>query len=139
MNAHEFLNQYFMADRKQKLLEREIATLSESITDIKATDYTKVIVDGTKNPDVIGDLLGQLEEKKVRLLKAKLNAHKKMHTVLTVITKVEDPLEGEVLFSRYIELKKWEKIADEMIYSTRNLYYIRDKAYRSVEKIIKES
>lgn len=138
MKAKDFLNQYYNAKRKTSLLDRELNLLKETEGDIRATDYGKVIVDGTRNPDTIGDFLAQLEDKRDELLKAKLEAHKMQHRVLSVITRLEDPLLNELLFARFIDLKEWEDIANEMAYSLRNIHYMKDRAYAEVEQILKE-
>lgn len=49
-------------------------------------------------------------------------------TIKECIASVPDPVQRELLKLRYIDFLSWEKIADEMMYSSRNLFHIKKKA-----------
>lgn len=138
MNAKEFLNQYYNAKRKTSLLDRELNLLKETEGDIRATDYGKVIVDGTKNADVIGDLVARIGDLEVRLLRAVEERTALMVDVLSVINRVEDAVVQEVLMLRYVECLPWESVADTLHYTVRNIHHIKKRGYEEVEKILKE-
>ena len=138
MKAKDFLNQYYNAKRKTSLLDRELNLLKETEGDIRATDYGRIIVDGTKNADVIGDLVARIGDLEVRLLRAVEERTALMVDVLSVINRVEDAVVQEVLMLRYVECLPWESIADTLHYTTRHVHRLRLEGYEEVEKILKE-
>lgn len=138
MNAKEFLSRYYSATKHREVLCRELQEMRESIEDIKATDYEKVVVDGTKNPDVIGDLLASIEQIELRLTKAILQQHKAKAEVIEVISQVEDADVHDVLEKRFVQCKGWYQIEDEMYYSLRSLHRLKVQGYKAVEKILEE-
>ena len=137
MTAKEFLSQYYAAERQQNILTRELNELRQSATDIKATDYSKVVVDGTKNPDVIGEVIASIERAEGKLKRALAASHKAKAEVIAVLVQIDDADVHDVLEKRFIQFKPWSQIEDEMFYSLRSLHYLKVRGYEEVEEIIR--
>lgn len=115
------LSRYYEAKKKVDYIEKELARLERSAGDIKATDFSRVIVDGTTDKDTIGNLVARIDAKITALERAKVQARAVMLEVEDLIDTVEDTALREVLCQRYIELKKWEDIAEHMAYSVTHV------------------
>jgi hypothetical protein len=136
-DAKEFLKGYYLAKRREQLLQREYDILRESMADIKATDYSKVVVDGTKNPDVIGEVIASIERAEGKLKRALAASHKAKAEVIAVLVQIDDADVHDVLEKRFIQFKPWSQIEDEMFYTERHLHNLKNKGYEEVEKILK--
>ena len=78
----------------------------------------------------------RLAEKAEQLLQAEADALAIRQQVFRTVQKVQgDP--GDVLHERYVNLRKWEDIADILGYTERNCHYLHDKGIEAVEELIK--
>lgn len=59
----------------------------------------------------------------------------KKNLIISQIDSIENEIYYEILFARYIEKKTFEKIADEMMYSWRQIIRLHGKALQEFEKI----
>lgn len=59
----------------------------------------------------------------------------KKNLIISQIDSIENETYYEILFARYIEKKTFEKIADEMMYSWRQIIRLHGKALQEFEKI----
>lgn len=59
----------------------------------------------------------------------------KKNLIISQIDSIENETYYEILFARYIEKKIFEKIADEMMYSWRQIIRLHGKALQEFEKI----
>ena len=59
----------------------------------------------------------------------------KKNLIISQIDSMENETYYEILFARYIEKKTFEKIADEMMYSWRQIIRLHGKALQEFEKI----
>lgn len=121
------LSRYYEAKKKVAYIEKELARLERSAGDIKATDFSRVIVDGTTDKDTIGNLVARIDAKITALEKARIKARAVMLEVEDLIDTVEDTTLREVLCQRYIELKKWEDIAQYTNYSITHVQRLHEK------------
>ena len=138
MKAKEFLSQYFAASIKEQIAEKELESLRQSMSDIKAKDYSKVAVDGTRSTDKIGDLVARIQDEEKKVLDTKVLARKQLVDVIRVIGKIEDPLVMEVLYRRFNIFETWERIGYEMCYSVRHVHNLKVKGYKETERILSE-
>ena len=58
--------------------------------------------------------------------------------VLEALSKVENPLYYEILYSRYIQYRCWEQIACDMNYSYRGVTKIHGKALIAFERVLEK-
>ena len=77
----------------------------------------------------------RLAEKAERLRTAELEALATRQKVFDVISMVEG-VKGQILYERYINLKKWEDVAEVVCYEERQTRRLHDEAVRIVEDLI---
>lgn len=125
--VRNYLKQYKEADRRVKQLEREYNEELDQIDLIRSPMDT----DGTPHGSGIGRTTEQraiaLISKAEKLQTVRLEAIEIRQRVYENIRKIPgEP--GAVLYERYILLKKWEDIAYDLHYSTRNIFILHQKA-----------
>ena len=131
--AKEYFAQIRKTDRLIHGLDSTIATLRSSLTSTGSQlKQDKVQTSGPKNT---------LEETITKIidLEAKINARidelvSMKQEAFTMISKVPDLDQQNVLVGRYIQLKKWEDLAAEFEYTTQWLFEIHGKALLAFAK-----
>ena len=73
----------------------------------------------------------EMEEKLDKLIDEYVD---KKNLIISQIDGIENETYYEILFARYIEKKTFEKIADEMTYSFRNVTRLHGRALQQFEK-----
>ena len=53
--------------------------------------------------------------------------------IKAVINKLDDPLLRALLIARYVNIKTWEQIAEDLNYDLRWVYRLHDKALHAIE------
>ena len=133
MTAKERLSRYYKAKKDIEYIQRQLNRLRESASDIQATNYDRIQVDGSRDADTIGNIVARIEEKADALEKAKVKARQIMLDIEDTLDTIRKPEIREVLCLRYIELKKWEEIADTMSYSTTHVKRLHSKGLKILE------
>lgn len=131
--AKEYFAQIRKTDRLINRLDSTIATLRSSLTSTGSQlKQDKVQTSGPKNT---------LEETITKIidLEAKINARidelvSMKQEAFSMISKVPDLDQQNVLVGRYIQLKKWEDLAAEFEYTTQWLFEIHGKALLAFAK-----
>lgn len=131
--AKEYFAQIRKTDRLIHRLDSTIATLRSSLTSTGSQlKQDKVQTSGPKNT---------LEETITKIidLEAKINARidelvSMKKEAFSMISKVPDLDQQNVLVGRYIQLKKWEDLAAEFEYTTQWLFEIHGKALLAFAK-----
>lgn len=131
--AKEYFAQIRKTDRLIHRLDSTIATLRSSLTSTGSQlKQDKVQTSGPKNT---------LEETITKIidLEAKINARidelvSMKQEAFSMISKVPDLDQQNVLVGRYIQLKKWEDLAAEFEYTTQWLFEIHGKALLAFAK-----
>lgn len=135
--AKAYLSKIASADRLIQRLNNTVATMRSSLTsqnyELKADT---VQTSGPK--DTIAETIGKIID-----LEREINQHiddlydlkREAHRI---ISETPDFDQQNVLVGRYIQLKKWEKLALEMNYSVQNLYKIHGKALLAFAERLKE-
>ena len=77
----------------------------------------------------------RLAEKAERLRTAELEALETRQKVFDLIARVEG-VKGQILYERYINLKKWEDVATAVCYEERQTRRLHDEAVRIVEGLV---
>ncbi len=136
MTAKEYLSQVRWLN--QKILNRndEIRQLRELVETIKATNYEQSVVQTSGTPDAvfasivekIADSESELSDEVERYLKFREKIRRE-------IQQLPEEEEKTLLEKRYISLKSWSAIADEMGYVRRHITRKHAEALRSFEKI----
>ena len=132
MTAKEYLAQIRNLDRRidakieekeslKSILERVTASLTERVQTSKKNVFEEAAAKLADLEDEIGE-----EINKFVLLKS---------TITHQIDKVPDNLYAALLSQRYLNMKTWEQIADDLNYDLRTVYKLHDKALKAFENV----
>lgn len=133
-----YLKRYQQMKRIIKLLETELDILKGSAGDIRATDYSKDVVDGTRRTDIIGEWVAMMDKKEMKIEEKRQEARALMLEIYDSINLISDEKAElrHLLLLRYIHGKKWEDIAGELGYSVRNTTNLHNKALNELKKVM---
>lgn len=116
-------------------LKDELYELNAQMNSVPGIRYDDVRVQSSiKNTQEIR-LINIIERKKTINEQYEKNV-RKVNRFLTQLDKIaiEYPNGASVILRRYVQLKKWETIGDEMSMTYRNVFYVRDEAIRKLLK-----
>lgn len=135
MTAVIFLEQYEKANRRVRRLEEEYEAEMLLIDAVRSVSDNDGMPHGSGISKPTEEKAIRLAGKAQKLVNAKLDAIHIRQVVFDVVNKVSGP-GGDFLYKKYIQLKTWNTIAEEMNYSIGGLDYIRDKALIEVDHIL---
>lgn len=133
MDTKQYLQQISRLDRMINNKLAEISQLRELAMSVSAVKNEER-VQTTPNFDKIGTAyckIAEMEEKLDKLIDEYVD---KKNLIISQIDGIENETYYEILFARYIEKKTFEKIADEMTYSFRNVTRLHGRALQEFEK-----
>ena len=133
MDTKQYLNQISRLDRMIQNKLAEISQLRELAMSVSAVKNEER-VQNTPNFDKIGTAYCKIEEMEEKLDKLIDEFVNKKNLIISQIDKIENETYYEILFARYIEKKTFEKIADEMTYSWRQVIRLHGRALQEFEK-----
>lgn len=109
MTAKEFLRQYEYADKRVHRLEIELEEERIMIDAVRSLSDNDGLPHGTNITRPTEERAVRLADKSLELIQARLDAVEVRQKVFNIIDQIDgDP--GEVLFQRYILLKRWEEV-----------------------------
>ena len=133
MDTKQYLQQISRLDRMINNKLAEISQLRELAMSVSAVKNEER-VQTTPNFDKIGTTYCKIEEMEEKLDKLIDEYVDKKNLIISQIDGIENETYYEILFARYIEKKTFEKIADEMTYSFRNVTRLHGRALQEFEK-----
>ena len=133
MTTKEYLCQISRLDRMINNKLSEISQLRELAMSVSAVKNEER-VQTTPNFDKIGTVYCKIEAMEEKLDKLIDEFVDKKNLIISQIDKIENETYYEILFERYIEKKTFEKIADEMTYSWRQVIRLHGRALQEFEK-----
>ena len=133
MDTKTYLQQISRLDRMINNKLSEISQLRELAMSVSAVKNEER-VQTTPNFDKIGTAYCKIEEMEEKLDKLIDEYVDKKNLIISQIDGIENETYYETLFARYIEKKTFEKIADEMTYSFRNVTRLHGRALQEFEK-----
>lgn len=137
MTAKEFLKQYEDLNRKALRLKHEYETELEKIDAIGSTLSNDAgMPHGSGVSRRTEDKAIRLADKALKWKEAELDAIAKRQEVFEVIYDIKG-IEGEVLYERYINLRKWEEICVLVHYSWQGVHKVHRRALFIVESRLK--
>ena len=80
----------------------------------------------------------RLADKALKWKQAELDALETKQEVFELICDIPD-VEGDVLYERYIKLRKWEEICVRMNYSWKGIHLVHRRALNIVDGLIKST
>ncbi|MDL2248120.1 hypothetical protein LJB89_00280 [Tyzzerella sp. OttesenSCG-928-J15] len=128
----EFLAQVFLLDREVRSMKEQIEMLrdeSVSIRQVLSADK----VQSTKVVDRIGNIVADIvdiENEYARLVTKRLMVKAE---IIKAVEAVEDDVSRLILRERYVNLKRWEDIAEDNLYSVKHLHRLHNKALEIIE------
>ena len=133
MTTKEYLCQISRLDRMINNKLSEISQLRELAMSVSAVKNEER-VQTTPNFDKIGTAYCKIEEMEEKLDKLIDEFVDKKNLIISQIDKIENETYYEILFARYIEKKTFEKMADEMTYSWRQVIRLHGRALQEFER-----
>lgn len=129
VTAKQYLKQAYKLNERIKDKEERIAYLKSSSISVGAIDYSKERVQTSPSGDAPFVhqimIISELEEK----LNKDLNELKRLQSEINkAVDEVKDVNCSLLLSKRYILMKTWEQIAEEMNYSVMQIHRIHKKA-----------
>ena len=134
MDTKQYLQQISRLDRMINNKLSEISQLRELAMSVSAITNEER-VQTTPNFDKIGTTYCKIEEMEEKLDKLIDEFVDKKNLIISQIDKIENETYYEILFARYIEKKTFEKIADEMAYSWRQVIRLHGRALQEFERV----
>lgn len=138
MTAKQYLQEYRRCKFKIKRLREQLQALNDLIDGLSSPQVDGDRVQSSHNPDAIGENVAKRSDLAETL-------ELEIHVAIEVMKRIEGTIEQiqnvdyqAVLQKRYISLKTWEVIADEMHYSGRWVLVLHGRALQEVEKLIHE-
>ena len=135
MTAKEFLKQYEYADRRVRRLETELEDEIQMIDAIRSASDNDGMPHGSGISKPTEDKAIRLAQARQRLVDARLDAVEARQKVFDLIDGI-DGIEGDLLFERYVKLRKWEEICILLNYSWYGVHNVHRRALRLVEENI---
>lgn len=135
MTAKEYLKQYEEAERIVQRLKTEYEQESETVDSIRSSLSGDGTPRGSGISKVTENKAIRLAEKAQALKDAELEALEIRQEIFTTINGISGE-EGAVLYSKYINLKSWDGVADEVGFSKRHVQRIHEKALDLVKDVI---
>lgn len=126
-----------------KLCEIHINNKLEDLDKLKSmifkitTTLKQDVVSSSGNQDKLGDAIAKIVDLETEINQAIDDFIDKKREISSIIDKVKNAEQLQVLHKRYLEHKRWEEIACEMNMTFRNVCYIHGRALETVERIMK--
>ena len=136
MTAKEYLRQYEYADRRVRRLEAEYHDELLMVDAIRSASDNDGMPHGTGISKPTEDKALRIADKHLRLIEARTEAIEKRQAVFDLINGI-DGIEGDLLFERYIKLRKWEEICILLHYSWQGVHKVHRRALAIVESRLK--
>lgn len=147
--AKEYLRQYRQALFEIRRLEDELEQMRTLAAGLGSVNFVKVrnektgkvelmVMDRVTSSSVsdMSDRIVSLADAEGRLEERRAYALKLLMEIEEVIGRVEDVTERQLLHLRYIQLHKWERIADELHMTTRWVYKLHGRGLEDVLEIL---
>ena len=135
MNVKDYLEQAKYLDMRINSKVEQLSTLNDL-----ATKCTVTLSDMPRNPN---KGTSSMEDTIIKIIDLQEEINRDIDNlvdlkreIMEVIKKVESVEYQTILENRYLSFMSWEKIAVEMKYSIQQIYRLRDKAQKEVEKIL---
>ena len=135
MTVKEYLRQYEAAEKIARRLRTEYIKQMEMIDSIKSPSDNDGMPHGSNISRRTEEAALQLLEAAKRYEVAELEAIKKRQQVFNLIWNVPG-VKGEILYERYINLKRWEEIADVVHVSLRHATRLHGEALNELKIVL---
>ena len=138
MTAKEYLKQYEYAQRRADRLREEYETELMKVDAVRSLSDNDGMPHGSNISKPTEDKAIRLADKALRWKQAELDAIEIRQEVFETIYNIPD-IEGDVLYQRYINLRKWEEICVMLHYSWKGIHLVHRRALNLVDELIKST
>lgn len=134
MDTKQYLGQISRLDRMIKNKMTELAQYKELAYGLSGVSNEERVQASPSFDKMTGKVakIIEMEEKIDSLIDVYVD---KKNMIISQIDSIENEIYYQLLFARYIEKKTFEKIADEMSYSWRQIIRLHGKALQEFEKM----
>lgn len=136
MTAKEYLKQYEYAVDRVRRYEEEYENELALIDAVRSVSDNDGMPHGSNISKPTEEKAIRLADKSLRLTEARLEAIRIRQEVFDLIDSI-DGIEGDLLFERYIKLRKWEEICILLHYSWQGVHLVHRRALAIVESRLK--
>lgn len=134
MTTKDYLNQISRLNRmiNNKLVEiQQLKEMSCSISAITNSERVQTSL----SPDKIGSNIAKIDEMERNIDNMIDEYVDKKNLIISQIDSIENETYYNILFAKYVERKTFEKIADEMTYSWRQIVRLHGRALQEFERL----
>lgn len=130
-DAQEYLSQVRQINAQMRIIQAQIS----NIVELSGLSYDKIPTQPNGDSKVAKlamrrvELLEKYERKRDELTKAR-------YEVVDRILTLKRPYQQEILFKRYVELKRWNRIAREMNLSERMVFNVHREALQKISETL---
>lgn len=137
MNAKEYLKQYEHAARKAARCRKEYEQEMIRIDAVRSLSDNDGMPHGSGINKPTEDKAIRLAAKAIEWKNAELDAIETRQRIFQIVSEIPG-IEGDVLFAKYIELMRWDSIAEALHYSTQGIYRVHGRALQLVNEKLQE-
>lgn len=137
MTTKQYLNQIHRIDKMISNKLSEIYQLKNLACSISVSNDSDRVQTST-NKDTLGNAVSKIVDLENEVNDCIDKFYNKRSMIIAQIDSMENEMHYQVLFSRYIERKTFEKIADDNEYSVRQILRIHGEALLQFEKLFGE-
>ena len=138
MTAKEYLKQYEYAHKKAERYREEYESELLKIDTVRSLSDNNGMPHGSNISKPTEERAIRLADKALKWKQAELDALEIKQEVFELICDIPD-VEGDVLYERYIKLRKWEEICVRMNYSWKGIHLVHRRALNIVDGLIKST
>lgn len=135
MTAKEYLKQYENAVKMVARVQREYNEQLEEIDNIRSSLDGDGLPHGGEISRKVENQAIKLAEKAEELMDAEIYSVRIRQQIFSRLLEVPGEV-GDVLVERYINLRTWEDVADQVGYSVRHVHNLHKVGLEKVEKIL---
>ena len=128
MTTKEYLKQIKVLDHKIKHKENQLAELRARIMQAGGVNYGRERVQSSPKGDKMAEDVIRMIELEEQISAERAAYFKKKQEIVNRIHRMDEAAYIDVLIKRYVELKGFEVIAEEMHYSISYTYELHRKA-----------
>ena len=140
MTAKKYLQGIRDLEMKIKHRQTQVNFLREKTSAAQAIRYDKTIVKSSASDSKLENDIATYTDIEREIEKTKIIFENRRNKIIGEIHELEDGRHVNILFKRYVEYKRYEKIADEMGYSFDYVKHLHGEALKAFnEKILKDN
>ena len=135
MTAKEYLKQYEYAQKKADRFREEYEAELLKVDAVRSLSDNDGMPHGSNISKPTEDKAIRLADKALKWKAAELEAIEIRNEVFETICGITD-IEGDVLYQRYVKLRKWEEICVLLHYSWKGIHLVHRRALSIVDRLI---